>query len=442
MRAAVPSPHDLPAIIMMSQVAVPSERPLAQATAEPVKASDGRRNGSFALALVGTCLVVGLSAFNAWWYWRDSRPLPDVNTISDWMSREQYPRAETALREILRRSPHEDLARMMLARALAGRGDVLNCARQLHEVPFWSPLKAEALFREGQSYLQIDRAQNAEAAWSQAIEDDPLHPVKPDLFHDICQALLNLYAIEDRWEDAYPVMWTAYEHGAPVDRPVLLTMRMRPELERVSPKESIAILRRYVAAAADDWEARRSLARAEQALSRPAEATSHFQACLAGGRDDVRAWRDYLAMLLEEGELDAFLSVLHKAPKSADSDAETWMFRGVAREKVEDWQAAAEHFRKAIEINPTVPKYYYRLAMAEERLGLRDQAMAHRKRNKEMNDARSQLPSAYANYFKALNANHSHEPDLATACKHLALICDTLGWSRAAQAWNHLAISP
>ena len=224
-----------------------------------------------------------------------------------------YADAESALREILRKSPHGAEARMMLARALAGRGDVLNCARQLHEVPFWSPLKAEALYREGQAYLQIDRAKNAEAAWLAAIEDDPLHPVKPDLFHDICQGLLNLYAIEDRWEDAYPVMWTAYDHVAPVDQPVLLTMRMRPELERVSPKESIAILGRYVAADADDWEARRSLARAEQALSRPAEAARHFQVCLAGGRDDVRAWRDYLAMLLEEGELDAFLSVLNEA---------------------------------------------------------------------------------------------------------------------------------
>jgi tetratricopeptide (TPR) repeat protein len=420
-----------------SEVAAAVE--LTPALKAPARA---RRKRSLVWKLTGVFLIAGLSAFNAWSYWRDSRPLPDLDTISSWMVRERYADAESALREILRKSPHGAEARMMLARALAGRGDVLNCARQLHEVPFWSPLKAEALYREGQAYLQIDRAKNAEAAWLAAIEDDPLHPVKPDLFHDICQGLLNLYAIEDRWEDAYPVMWTAYDHVAPVDRPVLLTMRMRPELERVSPKESIAILGRYVAADADDWEARRSLARAEQALSRPAEAARHFQACLAGGRDDVRAWRDYLAMLLEEGELDAFLSVLNKPPKSADSDAETWMFRGVAREKVEDWQAAAEHFRKAIEINPVVPKYYYRLAMAEERLGLHDQAMAHRKRNKEMNDARGQLSAAYADYFTALKANDSHAPDLAAACKRLAVICDTMGWSRAAQAWNRLAISP
>ena len=107
--------------------------------------------------------------------------------------------------------------------------------------------------------MMIDRAENAEAAWLELINDDPLHPVDPDLFHDACQELLQLYAVEDRWEDAYPVIWTAYDRGDPSDRPVMLTMRMRPELERITPKESITVLKRYVTAAADDWEALRAL---------------------------------------------------------------------------------------------------------------------------------------------------------------------------------------
>ena len=75
---------------------------------------------------------------------------------------------------------------------------------------------------------------DAERAWLKLLNEDPLHPVSTDVFHDACQELLKLYAIEDRWEDAYPVMWMAYDHAAPADRPPLLAMRMRPELERVS----------------------------------------------------------------------------------------------------------------------------------------------------------------------------------------------------------------
>jgi tetratricopeptide (TPR) repeat protein len=387
-------------------------------------------------------VVACLAGFNVWWYWRDSRPMPDLKTIAGWISHEQYLQAEPALREHVRRSPHDGEARMMLARTLGGRGDLLGCAKELHQVPYWWPQKAEALFREGQAYLTIDRAKDAERAWLEAIKDDPLHPISAEILHDACQELLKLYAIEDRWEDAYPVIWVAYDHAAPADQAVLIAMRMRSELERVSQKESIGLLRRYLAAAPDDWEARRALARAELATGNHAAAAEHFQACLKGRPDDVRGWRDYATMLLEQGDLDAFLALLGKAPGSAESEPETWMFRGVASERAGNWQAAAANFQKAIELNPYTPKYYYRLAMAEERLGLRDEAITHRKRTKEMNDARAQLPAAYADYFAAMPPRKAGAPEMMAVCKRLASICETLGWSRAAQGWNRLAISP
>jgi tetratricopeptide (TPR) repeat protein len=172
-----------------------------------------------------------------------------------------------------------------------------------------------------------------------------------------------------------------------------------------------------------------------------ADSARHFQACLKGRSDDVRVWRDYLAMLLEQGELESFLALLKRPPKEADNESETWMFRGVASEKVGDWAAAAREFRKAIELNPAVPKYYYRLAMAEERLGLRDAAAAHRQRTKEMNDARAQLPAAYAAFFTAKNPGKTGSQDMDAACKRLASLCETLGWLRAAQGWNRLVLS-
>jgi tetratricopeptide (TPR) repeat protein len=104
--------------------------------------------------------------------------------------------------------------------------------------------------------------------------------------------------------------------------------------------------------------------------------------------------------------------------------------------------AAAASYRRPIELNPYTSKYYYRLATAEERLGLRDEAVAHRKRTKEINEARAQLTVAYAQYFATMEGNRTAAtPDLATACQHLASICETMGWSRAAQAWKRLAVS-
>jgi tetratricopeptide (TPR) repeat protein len=431
---------DAMVVLNMPNTTVPSKRPLAL-DAAPVMVVHGRRKGSWWWKVAWVFVIAILSIFNAWWYWRDVRSLPDLATVSDWLRREQYDRVEPILREYLRRSPHDGEARMMLARVLAGHGDLLGCARQLHEVPVWWPRKAEALLREGQSYLKIDRAKDAENAWLSALNDDPLHPIPPDLFHDISQELLKLYATEDRWEDAYPVIWMAYDRASPAEQPVFLAMRIRPELERVAPSESIAILRRYVAAAADDWEAIRALARAEQALGNPEDAARLFQMCLQGNPENVRAWHDNLSMLLEHGDQDAFLALLEKAPKDAEREPDTWMFRSVASEHVQDAQAAAACLRKAIELNPFVPRFHYRLATVEQRLGRHEEAKIHRARTKELNEARAQLPAAYDDFYAASERTDG-AAELKAACKRLASICATLGWSRAARGWGRLAIAP
>ena len=411
----------------------------AEVASERGRAVPKRRLRLLGFPLVAAALVVGVLGFNGWWYWRDHRALPDMATISDWVAREKYADAEHALREHLRRSPHDGDARMALARSLAGRHDYKGCARTLHDVPAWWPGKVEALLREGQAYFQIDRAKDAEAAWLEAIKDDPLHPVSPGLYHDVCQEILKLYAIEDRWEDAFPVMWMAYDHANPVDHPVLLLMRLRCELERVAPKETLVHLRKYIAADPTDWEARRAMARAELMLGQHAVAAREFQACIAGRRDDVRAWCDYLGMLLDQGDLETFQAVLLKPPPSADTEPETWLYRAVAQEKAGDWKGAVENWQKATDLNPFVPKYHYRMAMAQERLGLRDQAKVHRQRNKEMNEARAQLKAAYFDYFAIQARNEPGSPAVAAACRQLATVCEVLGWSRASQAWNELA---
>jgi tetratricopeptide (TPR) repeat protein len=397
---------------------------------------------SSTLKLVGWLLFASLLALNLWCYWRDGYPISDDRTISDWIHNEQYKKAEAVLRERLRRSKWDSQARIMLARVLAARNNSLGCAQELHQVPFWSPEKAEALLREGQAYAKIDQVRNAELAWLEAIKDDPLHLIALGIHHDACQELLRIYAIEDRWEDAFPVIWKSYDRAPAIDHPVLLSMRLRPELERVSRAESVPILRRYVLADPEDREALRSLARAEVALGQHADAAHHFQLCLKNWPDDVRAWRDYLAMLLDEGELDSFLTLLERCPMGADREPETWMYRGVAKEKSGDWDAAAQMFRKAIELNPSVPKYYYRLSVAELRLGLDEAAAAHRQRTKLMNDARAQLPAAYAAFFGAKTAEMSDSGSMDAVRKQLASLCETLGLLRAAQAWNRLVLSP
>jgi tetratricopeptide (TPR) repeat protein len=388
-------------------------------------------------------LCTAAAGFNAWWYWRETRPLPDIAATERLLRQGNAAAAETSLLERVRRSPHDGELRTLLARAVAARGDLLACARQLHQVPYWSSQKPDALHREGQAYLQLDRARDAERAWLELIKDDPLHPVAPDLLTDAYNALLRLYAIEDRWEDAYPVIWSAYDRASGTqERLYWLTMRMRAELERVSPKESIVELRRYVAADPGDCDALHALGLAEIALGQRAEGEAHLEECLKIRPDYLRAWRSLLAAFLEEGDLERFLAKLRVPPPSADNDPETWFNRGVAGEKAGDWRMAASHFQKAINLNPFLPKAYYRLRAAQDRLGLREAAIVSRKKSTVINEARGRFQGAYADFFESARSEQPPKITPAAAARRLAAICETLGWARAAQAWHRQADGP
>jgi tetratricopeptide (TPR) repeat protein len=428
-------------MISETEIAIPSEfehsvAPVERSAAMPVPVRARRKLLRWLATLVLSAAFFGLLGFNAWWYWRDTRPVASLRTIEAWIAREQYARAEDALRAHLRRAAHDAEARMMLARVLAARGDMAACARELHQVPSWWPNKPDALFREAQAYLTIDRAREAEQALLAVIEADPLHPPGSELAHDASQELLKLYAMEDRWEDAFGVLWTAYDRSAPADRPVLLSMRIRCELQRVAPTESIKLLRRYVAADPQDWEARRSLANVEMALGDGADAVREMRACIEGRPNDARTWRDYLTILQSLGDAEAFNAALERVPKSAEDEPEIWALRGQSRERNGDAAGAAENYREALQRNPNLVAARYRLAMIEERLGHRQEAAVHRKRWQELRDARAKLAQAYSDYYAAFDRPAK---DLRDAVKKLASICETIGWLRVAEGWNRYA---
>jgi tetratricopeptide (TPR) repeat protein len=414
-----------------------ADAPRRDTMAPALRAGHGASNGGRARwrRRVLWAVTAGTITFNLWWYWRETRAVPRLATIAGWMAHQRYSEAEPALREHLRRYPDDGAARTMLARLLAARGDSRGCASELRRVPFWWPTKSEACYREGQTYLRIDRAREAEAAWLALVKHDLPHAPPSAIFQDACLDLLRLYAIEDRWEDAVPLIWNAYDQAASADRALWLIIRLRCELERVAQSETIVPLRRYVAADPEDGEALRALARAEQALGRWTEAARHFQLCLERHPNDARAWRDYLAMLRAQGDRDAFLAALGKAPAAAESEPQLWLYRGLDREWRGDLERAASLYRQAVARNPFVVEYHHRLALAEGRLRHGKAAAEHHQRAHQLREARGRLPELFMRYLDARHqrGGPAHE-SLATTLERLTLICKALGWTRAADA--------
>jgi tetratricopeptide (TPR) repeat protein len=409
--------------------------------ATPVAATSPRRRDRRRVARWGfRSIVAALVGFNVWWFVRDTRPVPELDSVVRLIALRRYDESDRALGEHLRRSPRDGAARMLLAQSLGARGDLLGCAEQLHRVPDWWPRKREALYLEGESFLKVDRARDAEAAWRACVEDDPLHPAPPGPRRAAAEGLIKLYAAQERWEEANEVAWRLFEAAAPADRPGLLILRLRTEVERIAPETRAARLRRYVAADPGDWTSRRGLARAELALGREAEAARQIRACLTARPDDLHAWCDWLEILERRGDVATLADALDRPPDSAD-DGRAWSFRGRVRQAQGDMTGALEAYRRAASLRPHDDQVLYRLALVERHIGSPERAESLLARSKSLRDARDQLFHALRAYSRAAAAGPPAGPELADETERLATLCEPLGLRPEAQALRSL-VSP
>jgi tetratricopeptide (TPR) repeat protein len=390
--------------------------------------------------------VLGLIGLNAWWAWED-RPLPDLPTVGSWIAQDApdssgrrplLDQAERALRGHLRRSPHHGEARILLAKALAARGDHLECARQLHRVPDWWPDKAEARYREGQFFMAVGHARDAEAAWLACIADDPLHPTPPDPFTGSVHELVQLYVLEGRKPEVRKLLWQAIERTAPAHHTSILILRTWVELYKDQPELSADKLRKYVATTPDDFDAMLALARLELGLNHLAAATRLVDAVLKARPNEPPAWRDRLAILKLRGDDTGLRATLAQLPPSCDQDPDIWKYRGLIREQDRDFRGAAEAYRRVVDLSPADEEGYFKLAHVQDVLGQRDQAAEHRRRYKAITDARRKLLKFYDVLLDARKDPTQRAADRTKAIAEMPALWEALGWPREAQAWKGL----
>jgi tetratricopeptide (TPR) repeat protein len=384
-------------------------------------------------------LVVLLIGLNAWWFWRDTRPGVGLDVIAKWSEQNRDREAEHALRQRLMRSPHDGAARVQLARLLAQRQDLLGCARQLHQVPFWWPEKGRWLLMEAGAFKESNRMRDAEAAWQAVVEDDPLHPVDPKYVTAATRDLLELYAVEARWDDAVKLIWRSYDRTNDAsEREGFLDMRLRTELERILPAVAAGKMEVYLAADPEDWEARCGLAKAQLALNRPEEARRHLETCLQERPEDPHCWADYLDLLNTSGDLDGLRQAVARLPQPVAENPAVSMHRARLLERDRRWEEAAELYRRILQVRPLESETCYRLALVEDRLGHHEPAQAHRARWQALRAARTELKEAYQKVLD-LQKTDANKPTYHAAIRHLAQVCETLGWKRDADGWAQLA---
>jgi tetratricopeptide (TPR) repeat protein len=380
--------------------------------------------------------LAGLIGLNAWRFWEVYRPIPELSTIVGLLGAGRTDDAEHALRVVLWHSPKYGEARVLLARILAQRDDMIGSAQQLHAVPFWSAAKNEALYREGGCWLKADRAKDAEAAFRVYIAHDPNHPqAKP--FQRYAEVdLINLLSFENRWEETREVIWQALADADARAREELLIMRLRTILERSSPKGAINVLSRYVTADPTDFDARLALAGAAEDLGLHAEADQELGRCLRERPRDARAWRARLEMLKVRSDVPAAKSALGEAP--AEVAGALWPYRGFVLAREGDLPAAADAYRRAIEASPNDADLYYNLALLSRRLDRPGDESAALERYRVLKKAREELPGALTRFLEE-GRSADASPERRNLCLgQLSAICKALGWDGDAQEWARL----
>jgi tetratricopeptide (TPR) repeat protein len=387
-----------------------------------------------------TALILGLMGVNAWWLIRDALPAPDLKTINRQIARREFVEAEAALREFLRRSPHHGEARMALARVLYVQGDRAGCAEQLHRVPVWWPSKGEARFSEGKAERDLNRGRRAEAAWRAGAREDPLRPIRMYYIQGAVEGLMDILGAEGRWDEARCVLWELYAQVEPIDRAKVLDKWAQTQILRIDPKDSAAVVRRFLAADPDDWQAARALARLEQTLGHEREADRLIATVLAARPRDPRVWRDWLEILAARGNRVAVSQAFVRLPAEASHDPTLAGFRAWAREEAGDLKGTADAYRESLRWWPFDEERLYRLSLIERRLGQARDADQHLRQSKALRAARSELPAAAQAFREAVNGTaRAGAPDRSAAASRLAELCETLGWPQAAEAWAQLA---
>lgn len=385
--------------------------------------------------------IVGMGVWNGRYLWVH-RPLPDLKAAHRLIARHQDREAEAILRARLRQSPNEVASRILLARILGARGATAEAAAQLRAVPFWWPDKADCLYREGQAWISIDRARDAEKAWLAYLQDDPNHPVEKPALGEVESDLINLYGDQNRWPEARAIVWRSYDRvTTPAGKRELTMMALRTHIERIATEHALPRLRRYVAADPGDLKSRAALAVAAQEAGERSLADATLTACLEAWPDHPVVRGAQLQMLSARGDSPELEALLEHPPDSFKTLPLYWHLIGTRAFDREQWDAAIAAYREAVRLAPSQSEDLYKLAMAEKRMGHAAEAEAHFKEHAAMRAASSELTRAMNLYLDATTSISPSKgtPSPAEAARRVAEICRTLHWDREAEAWRRLA---
>jgi tetratricopeptide (TPR) repeat protein len=372
---------------------------------------------------IRTAIAVGLATFLlgwlGWFGWSMARTGMLRRDVSAAVKVTDWDRAEAALARLAWYRPDDlEAIRMRVGIALH-RGDSTAALRALATVPDSAPEAAAAHLRRGLILKELYRAREAEAAFRAALRRAPSWP-------EPRRELIALLGIERRGEAQVTELWELHDRaGRSIE-----ALRLLAQSTVTIPRGTVAktsdegdVLERCLAADPSNPHLRPPLARFYRLRGETDVARRILEPWLRGHPDDPAARVEWLACLVDEGDLDAAADWFSSPPRSCRGSAEFERLRG-------DWfkllgrpADAIPCYREATRLAPREPELRYRLAEALRATGLEREA------EEALNDHRRLQELA------AQAAAVAEDRPAVDRLNEIGRLCRTLGREREARAW-------
>jgi tetratricopeptide (TPR) repeat protein len=333
--------------------------------------------------------------------------------VTDWG------RAEAALARLSWYRP-DDLEAIRLRVEIAERrGDLGAALRALAVVPDSIPESPSAHVRRGLILKELYRPREAEAAFRAALRREPRLP-------EPRRELVALLGIERRADEQEKELWELHDRaGCPIEALRLLAQSTvtipRGTLAKTSDEG--AVLERCLAADPDDSHLRPPLARFYRLRGETDAARRLLESWLRDHPDDPSARVEWLACLVDEGDVDGASSWFESPPSSCRGFADFERLRG-------DWLTlqgksteAIPAYREAVRLAPREPEVRYRLAQALRASGRLDEATEALTYHCRLQD------------LAVLAAGVAEDHPALDRINEVGRVCRTLGRQREARAW-------
>jgi tetratricopeptide (TPR) repeat protein len=361
---------------------------------------------------------------------RHSQPVPTLADIKGWASVGWWDRAETGMQSYLARHPRDPRALLLAARLAARRDQAQQCVELLDRVPTDSPQDIDTLVEKATLLKQVQALARAEQAWREVLDRCGRQPGL-SLYCRTAQAeLVSLLSLQRRTAEACQLLWDMFPSHPEKWR--LLISLARVKGKAVHPDVAIEQLRGCVERFADDFHARRALARYLADAARWQQAEAEATSCLAERPGDAQTLQILLECHFAAGQSNAVDRLLAE-PDLDRHSAVVWRIEAQYRDSVGDHSRAQACFEEAIRLAPFDSTSHLQYAHALIRRGQQQGAEPLLERFRKLQEHEDGI-ERFLDHTIHMDPREWAAPAPDT-CRNMAEHCRGLGRPDEARAW-------